>query len=560
MALSGAASQELLNAFRQHYHRYESRVHEAIANSADAMVLWRLGDDLEQYLGLVDEYRGIFPEEELALILQNGATMQNDIRLQYQDAVDRSHHGHPVVVRTVHTGSRGRPSIEIDPDFLRWAYSLRSTSSIARFLGVSRRTVRYALLEHGIAAPRQQPAPLAAAHRVNDTEENDEEQEVDAPNLMSYTGPLSTISEDDLDALLISLRRHYRRAGVTMLDGMLRRLGHHVPRERIRQSLIRIDPVHRVFERITIRRRTYHVPGPNSLWHHDGQHGLIRWRIVIHGFIDGYSRLITGLRASDNNRAQTVLDLFLAAAAIYLAPSRMRGDHGVENLLVAAYMVALHGEGRGSYLWGRSVHNVRIERLWVDVTAQIGATWADVFTLLELHHGLDINNSFHIWLLHYLFLDQINRQLEFFQESWNHHQIRMRDGPNRSPIDMFGFDMLVHGVRGTNVAEEPMTNEELEVYGVDWEGLHDESLLESRQENNTVDEGTTSWIGRIGPPPADQLNEVLVDPPIGPLSPLEMEEMDAQLGPRFGAVEDAEVANLWTEALVLARQMHPELF
>ncbi|KAK7000377.1 hypothetical protein R3P38DRAFT_3058165 [Favolaschia claudopus] len=531
MALSGAASQELLNAFRQHYHRYESRVHEAIANSADAM------------------YRGIFPEEELALILQNGATMQNDIRLQYQDAVDRSHHGHPVVVRTVHTALEGRPSIEIgDPDFLRWAYSLRSTSSIARFLGVSRRTVRYALLEHGIAAPRQQPAPLAAAHRV------------DAPNLMSYTGPLSTISEDDLDALLISLRRHYRRAGVTMLDGMLRRLGHHVPRERIRQSLIRIDPVHRVFERITIRRRTYHVPGPNSLWHHDGQHGLIRWRIVIHGFIDGYSRLITGLRASDNNRAQTVLDLFLAAAAIYLAPSRMRGDHGVENLLVAAYMVALHGEGRGSYLWGRSVHNVRIERLWVDVTAQIGATWADVFTLLELHHGLDINNSFHIWLLHYLFLDQINRQLEFFQESWNHHQIRMRDGPNRSPIDMFGFDMLVHGVRGTNVAEEPMTNEELEVYGVDWEGLHDESLLESRQENNTVDEGTTSWIGRIGPPPADQLNEVLVDPPIGPLSPLEMEEMDAQLGPRFGAVEDAEVANLWTEALVLARQMHPELF
>ncbi|KAK7016492.1 hypothetical protein R3P38DRAFT_2412740, partial [Favolaschia claudopus] len=84
---------ELLNAFRQHYHRYESRVHEAIANSADAMVIWRLGDDLEQYLGLVDEYRGIFPEEELTLILQNGAIMQNDIRLQYQDAVDRSHHG-----------------------------------------------------------------------------------------------------------------------------------------------------------------------------------------------------------------------------------------------------------------------------------------------------------------------------------------------------------------------------------------------------------------------------------------------------------------------------------
>ncbi|KAJ4464195.1 hypothetical protein C8J55DRAFT_386602, partial [Lentinula edodes] len=41
--------------------------------------------------------------------------------------------------------------------------------------------------------------------------------------------------------------------------------------------------------------------------------GLIRWGIIIHGFIDGYSRLITGLRASNNNRGQTVLSLFLSA-------------------------------------------------------------------------------------------------------------------------------------------------------------------------------------------------------------------------------------------------------
>ncbi|KAJ3860487.1 hypothetical protein EV359DRAFT_9546, partial [Lentinula novae-zelandiae] len=42
-------------------------------------------------------------------------------------------------------------------------------------------------------------------------------------------------------------------------------------------------------------------------------HRLIRWGIIIHGFIDGYSRLITGLRASNNNRGQTVLSLFLSA-------------------------------------------------------------------------------------------------------------------------------------------------------------------------------------------------------------------------------------------------------
>jgi hypothetical protein len=72
---------------------------------------------------------------------------------------------------------------------------------------------------------------------------------------------------------------------------------------------------------------------------------------VIHGFIDGYSRLITGLRASDNNLASTVLDLFLNAVAVYGVPSRLRGDHGVENLLVAAWM--LENLGLRRYIWGR---------------------------------------------------------------------------------------------------------------------------------------------------------------------------------------------------------------
>jgi hypothetical protein len=214
--------------------------------------------------------------------------MQNDIRLQYEQAVDQSHHGHPVVIETVETGTRGRPAYDIDPDFLRWAYSLRSTSSIARFLGVSRQTIRSALLLHGIAVPQQQPATLVSHNGPNNAPENisqnandgdylvnseEAQHPAETPNIASYTGPLSTISDDELDNLLISLRRHYRRAGITMFDGMLRRLGHHVPRERIRQALIRVDPVQRVFQRITIRRRTYHVPGPNSLWHHDGQHG-----------------------------------------------------------------------------------------------------------------------------------------------------------------------------------------------------------------------------------------------------------------------------------------------
>ena len=81
--------------------------------------------------------------------------------------------------------------------------------------------------------------------------------------------------------------------------------------------------------------------------------GLIRWKIVIHAFVDGYSRLVTGIRASNNNRAETVLNLFLDAAEEYQVPSRVRGDHGIENLKVAGYMERVRGVARGSYIWGR---------------------------------------------------------------------------------------------------------------------------------------------------------------------------------------------------------------
>lgn len=81
--------------------------------------------------------------------------------------------------------------------------------------------------------------------------------------------------------------------------------------------------------------------------------GLIAWKIVIHAFIDGKSRLITGLGIHDNNRAATVLALFKHAVSRFGLPSRVRGDHGTENLGVAQYMEDERGPGRGSYIWGR---------------------------------------------------------------------------------------------------------------------------------------------------------------------------------------------------------------
>ena len=79
--------------------------------------------------------------------------------------------------------------------------------------------------------------------------------------------------------------------------------------------------------------------------------GLIRWKLVIHAFIDGHARFVVGIQVNPNNRAITVFDLFLRATAEHGIPYHVRGDHGVENVLVADYMEDIYGPG--SYLWGR---------------------------------------------------------------------------------------------------------------------------------------------------------------------------------------------------------------
>ena len=80
---------------------------------------------------------------------------------------------------------------------------------------------------------------------------------------------------------------------------------------------------------------------------------LIRWKLIQHGFVDGHSRFVVGIRVHNNNRAETVLLLFHDCRARHGTPSRVRGDHGTENIRVAEWMEHHRGAGRGSYIWGR---------------------------------------------------------------------------------------------------------------------------------------------------------------------------------------------------------------
>lgn len=180
----------------------------------------------------------------------------------------------------------------------------------------------------------------------------------------------SVITDEQLDLIASQFVLNHPCCGEKRFEGYLRHMGLRVQCRYIRSSLQRVDSrgVRSRF-RMTLHRMIYSVPMPNSLWHIDGHHKLIRWRIIIHSEIDGFSRLPVYLRVSKRNTSDVMLQNFLGAVRSYGLPSRVRCDKGGENVLVSQYMLS-HPDrepGRGSCIVGRSVHNQRIERLWRDV-------------------------------------------------------------------------------------------------------------------------------------------------------------------------------------------------
>ena len=111
----------------------------------------------------------------------------------------------------------------------------------------------------------------------------------------------SDLSDTDLDSLVNDfLERHSHFAVQVYISGYLKSIGLRIQRQRIRESLMRLNPDNRILHRgIIISRRVYYVPWPNSIWHLDGHHSLIRWRMVVDGCIDGSSRKTRALWASN---------------------------------------------------------------------------------------------------------------------------------------------------------------------------------------------------------------------------------------------------------------------
>ncbi len=188
-----------------------------------------------------------------------------------------------------------------------------------------------------------------------------------------------------------------------------------------------------------------------------------RWKLVVHGGIDGYSRIPVFLRCSGNNRANTVLDAFLAGVYTYGLPSRVRCDKGGENTAVSEYMLLhpMRGPGRGTIIVGKSVHNQRIERLWRDVFEGVLMLYYHLFYYLESVDILDPSDDVSIFCLHYVFIARINRSLCEWKQAWVNHPMSSEN--NKTPTQLWAQGLLSLSGSSSLIARE-MFEDVIEVY------------------------------------------------------------------------------------------------
>ena len=140
---------------------------------------------------------------------------------------------------------------------------------------------------------------------------------------------------------------------------------------------------------------------------------------------------------STNNRAQTVLRLFLHATQVYGLPERVGCDRGTENYDVGYNMLShpLRGPDCGSIIPGRSVHNQRIERWWRDLFVGCTCIFYHLFYFMEEVGLLDPLNEVHLFGLHFVYEKYINNAINLFVDAWSTHPLRTER--NRSPIQLW---------------------------------------------------------------------------------------------------------------------------
>ena len=226
------------------------RIREALVRRVEAVIrsVHQLGSDLflvHASDGILTELQSLYQVVgRLSLVYGEQAGLLRCITSTIDLLVNHSAEGTVEDMETVQ-GSRGRPSYFISEDQLRYFVDNGfSVPQISRLLTVSISTIKRRLRQYEI----------------------------------SIEGSYTQIEEDELLRRIQALKQSNPTSGYRMIYAALKQEGIKVPVHRVRKCCFRVDPGGTVSRwMMAVERRQYSVPGPNSLWHIDGNHKLIRY-------------------------------------------------------------------------------------------------------------------------------------------------------------------------------------------------------------------------------------------------------------------------------------------
>lgn len=209
------------------------------------------------------QHAALFSSEELRTICDSVQSMISCLENATHQSSDPPDRPFPEISFLSHTGLPGRPRIDMDSDLLAAALELRGPTHLASIFNCHPRTIRRRALQYGLVEPGD-PVYVDYEH----------EDGTITRIYRSSSGAVSDLSDTELDEIVGYILTSFPSFGRRMLDGHLKHLGHHIPRARLQSAYSRVHgaPTN-AFGPRHIHRRVYSVPGPNSLWHHDGQHG-----------------------------------------------------------------------------------------------------------------------------------------------------------------------------------------------------------------------------------------------------------------------------------------------
>lgn len=158
---------------------------------------------------------------------------------------------------------RGRPQRYINPVVLhRLVAAGYKAHRIAKLICWPVRTLSRRLVDLGLVALGQ--APFQYTKNPDGT----------VTRTRHVTRPeMSTLTNDELDGLLLRILADHPDIGRRMLKSALLVHGERVSKERVTESYDRAHgPSGHPWNKRTIVRQAYSVPGANSVWHMDGNH------------------------------------------------------------------------------------------------------------------------------------------------------------------------------------------------------------------------------------------------------------------------------------------------